>query len=71
MKQGRSQTDVMGYRPPQGPKNIMDAKGPGLHGDNEGKSGDQNDGAHGYEYHQSSGRPGLGGSGNKCSQGRY
>lgn len=28
--------DVMNYMPPQGPKNIMDAKSPGLHGVNSG-----------------------------------
>lgn len=30
------QRDVMRYSPPQGPKNIMDAKSPGLHGMNHG-----------------------------------
>ena len=28
--------DVMNYSPPQGPKNINDPKGPGLHGHNCG-----------------------------------
>lgn len=33
--------DVMGYRPPQGPSNIGDPKGPGLHGTNYGNCGTQ------------------------------
>lgn len=28
--------DVMNYKPPQGPRNIMDPKSPGLHGVNSG-----------------------------------
>lgn len=28
--------DVMNYKPPVGPKNIGDAKSPGLHGTNHG-----------------------------------
>lgn len=28
--------DVMNYRPPAGPRNIMDPKSPGLHGVNSG-----------------------------------
>ena len=28
--------DVMNYKPPQGPTNIMDPKSPGLHGVNSG-----------------------------------
>src|SRR5262245_56497509 len=33
-----STRDVNNYRPPQGPTNINDPKGPGLHGDNHGNS---------------------------------
>ena len=33
--------DVNKYRPPVGPTNINDAKGPGLHGTNYGNSGTQ------------------------------
>lgn len=33
--------DVMNYKPPQGPTNIMDAKSPGLHGANLGNCGTQ------------------------------
>lgn len=50
--------DVMNYSPPMGPRNINDAKGPGLHGVNYGNCGTQC-GQGGYA--QSSGRPGLGG----------
>lgn len=32
------------YSPPQGPSNINDPKGPGLHGDNCGTSGTQKKG---------------------------
>jgi hypothetical protein len=46
--------DVRNYSPPQGPKNILDGNGPGLHGDNYG-NGQQPAGS------QSSGMPGLGG----------
>lgn len=51
VKQAR---DVHNYSPPQGPTNINDPKGPGLHGSN-------------YGHHQmkdcgySSGKPGIGG----------
>lgn len=58
------------YSSPMGPKNIMDPKGPGLHGDNEGCCGEQGDGASGRERHQSSGSPGIGGMSHPCgSQG--
>lgn len=59
--------DVNNYAPPCGPRNINDAKGPGLHGTNQG---DRNTpvapGGH-------SGSPGLGGNnyGTSGSQGRY
>lgn len=70
--QGRDKRDVMNYSPPKGPTNINDAKSPGLHGDNEGTLGEQNDSAHGYERHQSSGGPGIGGSPKPSgSQGRH
>lgn len=36
--------DVRNYSPPQGPKNINDPKGPGLHGDNCGTCGTQSKG---------------------------
>ena len=49
--------DVMGYQPPQGPSNIMDPKGPGLHGHNCGNSGTQ--GASEARGQGSSGSPGL------------
>jgi len=54
------------YSPPQGPTNINDPKGPGLHGGNHGIANcfypDSDD--------SGSGRPGLGGTnrGNKGSQ---
>ena len=51
--------DVMNYKPPQGPTNINDSKSPGLHGDNCGTSGEQNEGRMNYE---SSGSPGIGGT---------
>jgi hypothetical protein len=59
--------DVNNYRPPQGPKNIMDPKSPGLHGANRGTTnGPDSAGGQG-------GSPGLGGKnhGNSGSQGRY
>lgn len=59
--------DVNNYCPPQGPKNIMDPKGPGLHGENKGiTNGPDSGGRH-------SGSPGLGGvnNGNCGSQGKY
>lgn len=58
--------DVMNYQAPYGPKNIMDAKSPGLHGKNQGtKNGPDKAGAE-------SGRPGLGGTVMGCgSQGRF
>lgn len=52
--------DVMNYKPPQGPTNIMDAKSPGLHGDNCGNTGSQ--GYYGPIDKQTSGSPGLHGS---------
>jgi len=58
--------DVMNYKPPQGPRNIMDPKSPGLHGRNDGNV-NRPQGA------QSSGSPGIGGTNHGCcgSQGRY
>lgn len=38
---GQTPRDVRNYSPPQGPKNINDPKGPGLHGDNCGICGTQ------------------------------
>jgi hypothetical protein len=66
--QGRERKDVMGYRPPQGPKNINDPKSPGLHGKNFDYCGSQEQPS---LRSQSSGSPGIGGDGNCCSQGRY
>jgi hypothetical protein len=51
-----SARDVMNYRPPQGPSNINDPKGPGLHGANYGHG--QKPVCGGGE----SGRPGIGGT---------
>jgi len=50
--------DVMGYQPPQGPSNIRDGNGPGLHGKNYGACGSQ-----GYYDLDcpTSGKPGIGG----------
>jgi hypothetical protein len=62
--------DVLNYSPPQGPRNILDRKGPGIHGDNEGPGGEQGDSAEGRESHQSSGSPGLGGK-IRSVQGRH
>jgi hypothetical protein len=59
--------DVNNYAAPQGPKNIMDPKSPGLHGANYGiTNGPDRGGSH-------SGRPGIGGTnrGNSGSQGKY
>lgn len=60
--------DVMNYSPPQGPTNIMDRKGPGLHGHNCGNSGTQ--GAYYNDDRQTSGSPGLHGDnrGNRGTQ---
>jgi hypothetical protein len=65
MDQRPKMKDVMGYMAPQGPTNIMDGNGPGLHGDNYGNS-QMPSGS------QSSGKPGLGGDncGNCGSQGK-
>lgn len=52
VKQAR---DVMNYCPPQGPKNIGDPKGPGLHGHNCGNTNRP------MAAGGQSGRPGLGG----------
>ena len=38
-----SDRDVMGYCPPQGPTNINDPKGPGLHGHNCGNTNQPRD----------------------------
>ena len=59
--------DVRNYQAPQGPKNIMDSKSPGLHGSNHGTTnGPNNGGPH-------SGSPGIGGTNHGCcgSQGRH
>lgn len=59
--------DVMDYKPPTGPRNIMDPKSPGLHGENKGNTnGPDSGGRH-------SGSPGLGGTNHGCcgSQGKY
>lgn len=62
MKQGRSQRDVFNYRSPQGPRNIDDPRGPGIHGDKL-SDGTDND----APYHcQTSGRVGLGGDNHGC-----
>ncbi len=54
---GASSRDVNNYSPPQGPSNINDAKGPGIHGyvyrqGTQGPTSCAND---------ESGRPGIGG----------
>lgn len=46
---------ISNYCPPQGPSNINDPKGPGLHGDHHGMA--RNPGAV-----RSSGSPGIGGT---------
>lgn len=60
--------DVMNYKPPQGPRGIMDPKSPGIHGSNHGNG----DGS-GMDSRRGSGSPGLGGTNHGCcgSQGRY
>jgi hypothetical protein len=57
--------DVMGYKPPQGPKGIMQT-GVGLHGSNSGNTRQPT-------AKSSSGSPGLGGTNHGCcgSQGRH
>lgn len=64
------QRDVMNYKPPQGPKGIMDPAGPGLHGHNCGSGGVQ--GPASSQGNGSSGSPGLGGTnhGSAGTQGR-
>lgn len=63
--------DVHNYSPPKGPTNINDSKGPGIHGDNCGNVGEQNDSSSGNDE-QSSGSPGIAGTnyGNCGSQQR-
>lgn len=60
---GVTQAKPLAYSPPQGPTNINDPKGPGLHGENHG---------HGQQCTpgRSVGRPGIGGAnhGNRGSQ---
>lgn len=46
---------ISNYCPPQGPSNISDSKGPGLHGDSHGM-------ARSPSASRGSGSPGLGGS---------
>lgn len=71
MKQGRSEREVMGYKPPQGPKGINDPQGPGLHGHNCGKGGTQ--GPYATNGDGTSGKVGL--DGDNCgpcgTQGKY
>jgi len=64
----KSARDVMNYSPPQGPTNINDPKGPGLHGHNCGPAGTQ--GPHGSRGDGQSGSPGLHGTnrGNRGTQ---
>jgi hypothetical protein len=59
--------DVMNYKPPQGPKGIMDPKSPGLHGRNAGNINSSDSGG------SHSGSPDLGGTNHGCcgSQGKY
>jgi hypothetical protein len=58
--------DVNRYAMPQGPKNIMDSKSPGLHGTNHGTE-------NGCDSSSESGSAGIGGTNHGCcgSQGRY
>lgn len=58
--------DVMGYQPPQGPRNIMESATPGLHGDIY-RSGSQGPASTPI---QSSGRAGLGGMNEGCGTNR-
>ena len=51
----KSARDVMGYCPPQGPTNVNDPKGPGIHGDSHGM-------AHRPVAGRGSGHAGLGGT---------
>lgn len=60
--------DVHNYKAPRGPRNINEPKSPGLHGKNFDYCGSQEQTS---LKSQSSGSPGIGGSTNKCSQGRY
>ena len=48
--------DVRKYKPPMGPTNVGDTKGPGLHGDNYTNTGTQ--GTHGHGPKEG-GSPGL------------
>jgi len=59
--------DVNGYKPPQGPRNIMDPKSPGLHGVNNGITNQPTN------INRPSGSPGIGGTNHGCcgSQGKY
>lgn len=61
------QKDVMGYKPPVGPKGINDPKAPGLHDDTVGTHNRP------MEGHTHSGSPGIGGTNHGCcgSQGKY
>jgi hypothetical protein len=68
MKQGRASSDVMGYKPPQGPRNITEAKAPGLHGKNFDYCGSQERDSLKSE---SSGSPGLHGQMGCCPQGKH
>jgi len=61
-----SARDVMNYRAPQGPTNIMESQTPGLHGSNSGN-------ARQPTGKSSSGSPGIGGTNHGCcgSQGKH
>jgi hypothetical protein len=66
--QGRDQKDVNNYRVPKGPRNIEEAKAPGLHGKNFDYCGSQERAS---LRSQSSGTPGLGGETDCCTQGKH
>jgi hypothetical protein len=57
---GGTARDVMGYKPPQGPTNIMDKAGPGLHGANLENCGTQGESS--IDCDGNSGSPGLHGN---------
>ena len=53
----KSARDVMGYAPPQGPTNVNDPAGPGIHGHGHGTARCPT-----VAGHNSSGSPGIGGT---------
>ena len=59
----KSARDVMNYKPPQGPTNIRDPKGPGIHGDRHGM-------AHCTTAGRGSGHTGIGGTTHKSGSQR-